>query len=59
MQPTTTEKNDRDAFYASLALFDRDEPEQRARALPADTDIDAALEAAFERALGNPSRLPF
>ncbi len=59
MQPNSTEKADKDAFYASLALFDRDEPAVRARALPADTDVDAVIEAAFEKALGNPSRLPF
>ena len=54
-----TEKSDRDAFFASLALFDRDERELRQRALPGDTDIDAVVEAAFHRALGNPSILPF
>ena len=49
---------DRDAFYASLALFDRPDAEQHQRALPADVDVDAFAEAAFERLLGNPSRLP-
>lgn len=49
---------DREAFFASLAIFDRDEPELRQRALPADTDVDAAVEAAFMKALGNPSILP-
>jgi hypothetical protein len=50
--------SDKDAFYASLALFDRAETELHGRALPADTDVDAVAEAAFERLLGNPSRLP-
>lgn len=49
---------DRDAFFASLALFDRSESELRQRALPADVDVDAVAEAAFEKLLGNPSRLP-
>ena len=49
---------DRDAFFASLALFDKDETELRQRALPADTDVDACVEAAFHKAQGNPSLLP-
>jgi hypothetical protein len=49
---------DRDAFFASLALFDKDETELRQRALPADTDVEACVEAAFGKFLGNPSLLP-
>jgi len=52
------ENTDKDSFFASLALFDRAESELRHRALPEDTDIDAVTESAFERLLGNPSRLP-
>jgi hypothetical protein len=52
------DNTDRDTFFASLALFDREEKELRQRALPADTDIDASVEAAFMKALGNPSLLP-
>ncbi len=51
-------KSDRDLFFATLALYDRDERELRQRALPRDTDVDAAVEAAFARAMGNPSLLP-
>ncbi len=54
----STTDTDRDAFFASLSLFDKDERELRQRALPADTDVDAAVEAAFMKALGNPSLLP-
>jgi hypothetical protein len=54
----STNDHDRDAFFASLSLFDKDESELRQRALPADTDIDASIEAAFMRAMGNPSILP-
>lgn len=53
-----TEKTDRDAFHASLALFDRDESELRQRAFPIDTDLDAAVEAAFARVQRNPTLLP-
>jgi hypothetical protein len=53
-----SQNTDRDIFLASLALFDKDESELRQRALPADTDIDACVEAAFWKALGNPSILP-
>lgn len=52
------DNTDRDVFFASLALFDREEKEMRQRVLPADTDIDATVEAAFMKALGNPSLLP-
>jgi hypothetical protein len=52
------EKADRDVFFATLALYDRPERELRQRALPGDTDVDAVVEAAFARALGNPSILP-
>ena len=53
-----TETSDRDAFFASLALFDRDERELRQRALPGDTDVDAVVEAAFARVQRNPTILP-
>jgi hypothetical protein len=56
MKPT--DNADAAAFAASLALFDRPEGELHGRALPADTDVEAAIEAAFQRFLGNPSRLP-
>jgi hypothetical protein len=49
---------DSETFFASLALFDRDEGELRQRALPADTDVDIFVESAFHKALGNPSLLP-
>ena len=55
MTPTDA---DAAAFFASLALFDRPESELRGAAFPTDTDVDAAVEAAFQRALGNPSCLP-
>ena len=50
--------SDRDVFFASLALFDRDEVELHQRALPSDTDVDIFVESAFHKALGNPSLLP-
>jgi len=50
--------SDRDVFFASLALFDRDEGELHQRALPSDTDVDIFVESAFHKALGNPSLLP-
>ena len=50
--------SDRDTFLASLALFDRDESELHQRALPGDTDVDAAVEAAFAKAQRNPTILP-
>jgi hypothetical protein len=53
-----SQNTDRDVFLASLALFDKEETELRQRALPADTDVDASVEAAFWKALGNPSLLP-
>ncbi|HEY1101004.1 MAG TPA: hypothetical protein VGF99_18845 [Myxococcota bacterium] len=49
---------DRDTFFASLAIYDRDEGELHQRALPADTDVDVFVESAFHKALGNPSLLP-
>lgn len=49
---------DRDVFFASLALFDREEADLHHRALPADTDVDIFVESAFHKALGNPSLLP-
>ena len=52
------ELSDRDVFFASLALFDRDERELHQRALPGDTDVDAAVEAAFAKAQRNPTILP-
>ena len=51
-------QDDKATFAASLALYDRPEAELRGQVLPADTDVDAAVEAAFQRALGNPSCLP-
>ena len=52
-------KPDRDAFFEALKLWDRPESElQRARVLPADLDLDETVEAAFQKALGNPSILP-
>ena len=56
MKPT--DNADADAFASSLALFDKPESELHGRALPPDTDVDAAVEAVFQRFLGNPSRLP-
>jgi hypothetical protein len=54
----TTADTDREIVSAALALFDRDESELHGRALPADVDIDATVEAAFNVLLGNPSVLP-
>jgi hypothetical protein len=56
--PNKPESTDRDAFLASLALFDRDDRDLRQRALPGDTDIDAAVDAAFARLQRNPTLLP-
>ena len=56
---TMQHKPDRDAFFEALKLWDRPESElQRARVLPADLDLDETVEAAFQKALGNPSILP-
>jgi hypothetical protein len=56
--PHKNDSADRDVFFATLALYDRDERELRQRVLPGDTDVEAVVEAAFARALGNLSLLP-
>ncbi len=53
-----TNDTDRELFFKSLALFDKDESQLRARVLPADVDIDATVDAAFNMMMGNPSILP-
>jgi hypothetical protein len=42
------EVEDRNAFIASLAIFDRPEEELRTKCLPPATDVDAFLAAAFK-----------
>ena len=56
LKPTYTSA--RDAFSASLARFHRSESELGGRVLPADTDVEAAVDAAFQRFFCNPASLP-
>jgi hypothetical protein len=53
-----TEPTDRDVFFASLALFDRDDGERTVGVLPHDVDVDVAVDAAFARVQRNPTLLP-
>jgi hypothetical protein len=51
-------RSDKDLFFASLALFDRDESELRHKIFDEDVDLDAAVERGVEDMLRMPSIIP-
>ena len=58
MSPKRSHADDRRAFLASLALFDRPERELRERVLEPDDDIDAFLDEAIRDAIRMNVTLP-
>ncbi len=48
MSPKRSPADDKTAFFASLALFDRPEKELRQRVLEHDDDVDGFVEAALQ-----------
>lgn len=48
MSPKPTPMSDRELFAEALRLFDRPEEELHQQPLPADTDVDAFVDDAFD-----------
>jgi hypothetical protein len=50
--------SDKEAFFASLAIYDRPEHELHQRVLDEDCDVDGFIERAFSKSVGKNGTIP-